>query len=478
MKKTILSLFAILMATGISAQDNFNVSPKGDNGNERILLQAWCWSFNTIRENLKAIADAGFTTVQTPPAQHCIIEAKGDKGGGNQLYGKGRWYYHYQPTDWKIGNYQVGTRDDLKALCDEARKYGIQIIVDVIPNHTAIDDTRVEDAFDDAVGGHDNLYHAAGFTEIDDYNDRLKCTTGQMGGLPDVNTENPDFQHYYLTYVNDLIACGVRGFRYDTAKHIGLPSDPLDPRSKQNDFWLVATGQKAVKGLTMTKPAEEMFIYGEVLQDKNTKEDEYGTFVDLTASSYGHVLRNILNAQNWGADNYDNWCHTVSPAHLVTWVESHDTYCNAHESAGIPSARIRQGWAFLTARKYGQPLFYSRPDGSTPENVWGNNIVGARGNDEFFHPEVAAVNKFRKAMLAQPETITLNADKTIAAVNRGKKGAVLVNITDNAVTTSLPTTLPNGKYTDRVHGKTFRVKKGVIYGTLDPLSSYVLYARK
>ena len=75
MKKTILSLFAILMATGISAQDNFNVSPKGDNGNERILLQAWCWSFNTIRENLKAIADAGFTTVQTPPAQHCIIEA-------------------------------------------------------------------------------------------------------------------------------------------------------------------------------------------------------------------------------------------------------------------------------------------------------------------------------------------------------------------------------------------------------------------
>ena len=47
-----------------------------------------------------------------------------------------------------------------------------------------------------------------------------------MGGLPDVNTENPDFQHYYLTYVNDLLSLGVKGFRYDTAKHIGLPSDP------------------------------------------------------------------------------------------------------------------------------------------------------------------------------------------------------------------------------------------------------------
>ena len=477
MKKTILSLFAILMATGISAQDNFNVSPKGDNGNERILLQAWCWSFNTIRENLKAIADAGFTTVQTPPAQHCIIEAKGDKGGGNQLYGKGRWYYHYQPTDWKIGNYQVGTKEDLIALCAEAEKYGVKIIVDVLPNHTSIDDTRVEDALDDAVGGHENLYHANGFNEIMDYNDRLQCTTGQMGGLPDVNTENPDFQHYYMTYVNDLISCGVRGFRYDTAKHIGLPSDPVDPASKENDFWQVALGYKDVKGLKLTIPQDGLFIYGEVLQDRNVKEDEYGALMDLTASSYGHVIRNILNAQSWTADNWDNWCHSVDPSHLVTWVESHDTYCNAHESAGISCDRIRQGWAFLTARRYGQPLFYSRPAGSSPENVWGNNIVGVRGNDEFFHPEVAAANHFRKAMIAEPEEITLNQENTIIAVNRGRKGAMLVNITDKEITTTLATTLPDGKYTDAVHGTTFRVKKGILTGTFAPTSSYALYKK-
>ena len=109
-----------LIAPAQSAPDNFNKTP--EQGNERIILQAWCWSFNTIRENMKAIAEAGFTTVQTPPAQLCVTQTKGDKGGGNQLYGHGRWYYHYQPTDWKIGNYQVGTRDDLKALCDEARK--------------------------------------------------------------------------------------------------------------------------------------------------------------------------------------------------------------------------------------------------------------------------------------------------------------------------------------------------------------------
>ena len=465
-----------LIAPAQNAPDNFNKTP--EQGNERIILQAWCWSFNTIRENMKAIADAGFTTVQTPPAQLCVTQTKGDKGGGNQLYGHGRWYYHYQPTDWKIGNYQVGTKEDLIALCAEAEKYGVKIIVDVLPNHTSIDDTRVEDALDDAVGGHENLYHANGFNEIRDYNDRLQCTTGQMGGLPDVNTENPDFQHYYMTYVNDLISCGVRGFRYDTAKHIGLPSDPVDPASKENDFWQVALGYKDVKGLKLTIPQDGLFIYGEVLQDRNVKEDEYGALMDLTASSYGHVIRNILNAQSWTADNWDNWCHSVDPSHLVTWVESHDTYCNAHESAGISCDRIRQGWAFLTARRYGQPLFYSRPAGSSPENVWGNNIVGVRGNDEFFHPEVVAANHFRKAMIAEPEEITLNQENTIIAVNRGRKGAMLVNITDKEITTTLATTLPDGKYTDSVHGTAFRVKKGILSGTFAPTSSYALYNKK
>lgn len=310
MKKLIFAVAAALLSLSAFAQDNFNPTPK--DGNERVILHAWCWSFNSIRENMDKIAQAGFTTIQTSPAQLCVTQTKGDKGGGNQLYGHGRWYYVYQPTDWKIGNYQMGTREDLVALCAEAEKYGIKVIVDVLPNHTSIDDTRVEDALDDAVGGHENLYHANGFNEIMDYNDRMQCTTGQMGGLPDVNTENPDFQYYYMTYVNDLIACGVRGFRYDTAKHIGLPSDPVDPKSKENDFWPVALGYKPVKGLTLTVPEDGLFIYGEVLQDRNVKEEEYGQFLDLTASSYGHVVRNILNAGNWSADNWDNWCHPES----------------------------------------------------------------------------------------------------------------------------------------------------------------------
>lgn len=444
---------------------------------DEAILHAWSWSLDTIAANMKDIAEAGYAYVQTSPVQACYV----GEGGGKALYSdpgdsiKGKWYYYYQPTDWTIGNYIMGTRDDFKAMCDSAYKYGVRVIVDVLPNHTAIDHKAVLPGLDNAVGGHENLYHANGFTPITDYNDRLQCTTGEMGGLPDVNTENPDFQYYYLQYVNDLINLGARGFRYDTAKHIGIPSDPLDPKAKVNNFWDVATGREGVKGLSLLMP-DSLYIYGEVLQDRNVPEAGYAEYMDLTASAYGHELREALRRGAVNADLLTNWHHTMNPDRLVTWVESHDTYCNAHESADISDDLIRQGYVFLTARQHGRPLFYSRPAGSTRQNYWGNNVLGARGNDEFKAPEVVAVNKFRTAMSGRAETIYTAADGAVAEICRGNAGAALINLSARDTKVKMPTTLPDGKYTDTVHNATFTVEKGVLKGTLAPVASYILYA--
>ncbi len=427
---------------------------------------------------MKDIAEAGYAYVQTSPANTCYI---GENGGlalfsqpGDSVTGK--WYYYYQPTDWKIGNYLLGDRNQFKAMMDSANKYNVKVIVDVLPNHTAIDHTAVLPALDEAVGGHDKLYHANGFTPIKDYNDRYQCTTGEMGGLPDVNTENSDFQHYYMTYVNDLLSLGVRGFRYDTAKHIGLPSDPLDSLAARNNFWDVATGREEVKGLRLAVPADSLFIYGEVLQDKNVKESEYAEYMDLTASAYGHALRTVLDKADFNADSLLNWHHPVDGKHLVTWVESHDTYANEHESAGLTDEQIRMGWVFLTARQNGTPLFFSRPAGSTRENYWGNNRVGARGNDEFKHPEVVAVNKFRRSMSGQPETIATADNGAVIVVSRGNAGAAIINLSSEPRNINgVDTTLPDGDYTDAVYGSSFKVNSGKLSGQLDPLTSYLLY---
>ena len=444
--------------------------------NDDVILHAWSWSFNSIRENMKDIADAGYTIVQTSPVQHCITCTASDPKGGNQLFGHGFWYYHYQPTDWKIGNYQLGNEAELIALCQEAAKYGVRIIVDVLPNHTAIDDTKVEPDLDAAVGGHANLYHAAGRTPITDYNDRLQCTTGEMGGLPDVNTENPDFQAYYLNYVNTLIKDGVRGFRYDTAKHIGLPSDPKDPRSPENDFWDVVTGRKSVKGVSLCMPMDSLFMYGEVLQDRNVKETEYAEYMGLTASSLGHCIREDLHAASWTRKDVTSFSHPVEPAKLVTWVESHDTYCNDHESASLSDEQIKAGWVFLVARQLGTPLFYSRPDGSDGPsgNFWGNNVVGAKGNDSFRNPEVVAANKFRRSMSGKPEKVTYAGSGAVAMVERGVSGAALINITGSDQVINAQTVLPDGTYVDAVSGRKFTVRSGMMKGSLAPYGTYII----
>lgn len=443
---------------------------------DKTILHAWSWSFNTIAENMKKIAESGYDFVQTSPAQTCYV---GDNGG-NALFSEpgdsvqGKWYYYYQPTDWQIGNYLLGTREDYKAMCDSAHKYNVKILVDVLPNHTAIDDKAVLPSLDNAVGGHENLFHANGFNPITKWNDRYECTTGEMGGLPDVNTENPDFQYYYLQYVNDLINLGARGFRYDTAKHIGLPSDPLDEKSERNNFWAVATGREAAKGLSLLMP-DSLFIYGEVLQDKNVKETEYAEYIGQTASGYGHTLRSVLEKQNFKAENLADWNHPVDADHLVTWVESHDTYCNAHESASIDDDLIRMGWVFLTSRTGGTPLFFSRPMNSTRDNFWGDNKVGNRGNNEFFHPEVVTVNNFRHFAAGTPETISFSDNGAVAAVSRGDKGVAIINLSDKKENVRLNTTLPDGTYSDKVYGNSFTVKNGVIKGTVLPRTSYIIY---
>lgn len=477
MRKTLIILAgAVLSALPAIAKDRITRNSAATN--EDVILHAWSWNFPTIAENMKAIKDAGFTMVQTSPVQACLTPSEGNTRLFSEPGEKGgNWYHYYQPTAWSIGNDIVGSKQQMQAMLDSAAKYDIRVIVDVLPNHTAFNVDLVQDEMVKAVGGRDKLYHSEGLKGVQDYNDRLQCTLWGSGHLPDVNTENPDFQKYYMQFVNELLSMGVSGFRYDTAKHIGVHSDPVDAASgvKENDFWDVATGRKAVKGVRLAKPADELFIYGEVLQDKNVPEAEYADYMGQTASGYGHILREALEKKSAAGIEMTDWRHEAAPEYLTSWVESHDTYCNAHESRSLSDDQIRAGWVFLTARQNGVPLFFSRPMNSSEQNVWGDNVAGARGNDEFMHPEVAAVNKFRAAMKGQKEDIRVSDNGHVLLVSRGKKGAAVVNINDFSDKVDLPTTLPDGTYRDTVHGKEFKVRKGRLTGILAPLTSYILY---
>ena len=428
-------------------------SDAAENVADGAILQAFSWDFNTIRECMPDIAAAGFSAVQTSPVNECLE----GEGGGMELYGDGKWYYHYQPTDFKIGNYQLGTRDEFKAMCDEAHKYNIRVIVDVIANHTTPELKKVSQDLINAGGGSfETLFHKNNEKDISDYSDRLQCTTAKMGGLPDINTERPSFQEYFFKFINDCIDCGADGFRYDTAKHIGLPDDPKENDGFENNFW--------EKMRTDTKDFDKKFIYGEVLQGGNDKIEEYIEAIGrTTASIYGSKVRAGLQNGVLSADTIKQYWLDDAPLNMVTWVESHDNYINDGTWRDLTSDQILLGWAIICSRKDGTPLFFARPYHSDDEDEWGMNRIGAQGDDIYKSHTVSAVNHFRTAMIGEDEVLVNPAnDSTALIIERGKKGAVIVN-SDKELKVDFDINLPDGEYTDRIDGKTvYTVKNGKV----------------
>lgn len=430
------------------------------------ILQCFCWDFNTIKESMADIAAAGFTSVQTSPINECLE----GENGGMELYGNGKWYYHYQPTDFKIGNYQLGTREEFKAMCEEADKYGISVLVDVIANHTTPETDAVSQDLIEAGGGSlETLYHKGNANDLNNYSSRLDCTTYKMGGLPDINTERPSFQDYFFEFINDCIDCGADGFRYDTAKHIGLPDDPKEDDGFENNFWEKAT--------TSVKNADSLFIYGEVLQGNNDRIKDYISAIGrTTASTYGSKIRSAVNNNVLSPGSVsDYWLGDIDP-NVVTWVESHDNYINDGTAYSFTNEQIILGWSIITARKDGTPLFFDRPYNSSMDNIWGMNRIGTQGDDFYKDSRVKAVNFFRTAMQGEEENLASPGDDTSALIiERGNKGAVIVN-TEGTLKTGFEIGLADGTYVDRVDNKTtYTVSNGKLTSDADiPENSVVV----
>ena len=274
--------------------------------------------------------------------------------------------------------------------------------------------------------------------------------------------------------MNDVIDCGGDGFRFDTAKHIALPDDPLDPYAKQNDFWPIFTGRKAIDGV-MLKNADNLFIYGEVLQGGASREDAYSEYIPVVASNYGATIRSALKNRKFSAKGLIDWRNDAGPEKIVTWVESHDTYANEGESAKLTNFELRAGWALIAARNGGTPLFFNRPQGPEATQFPGVSQIGDKGNDEFMNPEVVAVNKFRAAMSGLDEELVNGESAELLAIKRGEKGIVLINLKKSASKVEIPVSLPEGEYKDKAHGYKFIVKNGTLTGKLKKESIAVIY---
>ncbi|WP_245237501.1 alpha-amylase family glycosyl hydrolase [Paenibacillus ihuae] len=430
---------AVAADTGVqaTAAAEYGLPAKTADG---VIFHAWNWSFDNITKNLPAIAAAGFKSIQTSPIQP----------NKEALTEGSKWWILYQPTYFTIGNTQLGTRAQFKALCDEADKYGISIIVDVVANHTGnagggSDTYKPAGSVDPVLRNNSSFWHEA--RGVDNWNDRWQVT--QWGiGLPDLNTSNQELQNIIINFLNDAISLGADGFRFDAAKHIELPDDVNGAGS---NFWTRVLGS--------LNNRSNLYIYGEVLQGGADRFADYANYLNLAAPTYGHNVRsavgfgstiNVNSATSYDASN-------VSPSKLVTWVESHDTFANdSKETTAMNDWQIKMGWSIIASRAQTTSLFFDRPAGS--------GTLGQAGSTLWQDADIAAVNKFHNAMAGQGEYLRTQGNQ-IMLVERGTQGMTIINLGGDAYINST-TNLANGTYVNKASaGGTFTVTGGKIPAT-------------
>ncbi len=285
------------------------------------ILHLLNWPLQDIMYRLDKISSQGFNAIQINPMQP--LKESGYK----------EWWMSYQPCGFQIGNI-YGTKEDLINLCKEAEDYNLKIIADVICNHTAESihgDLEPHELVDAKLRNNPSFWKER--INIDNWEDRFQVINYCMG-LPGLQTSNQELQDIIISFLNNLIDCGVMGFRFDAAKSIGLPEEG-------NDFWPRVIYSLNKYGL---------FLYGEVLFASTELIDAYANYMNVLTNYSGSDVNR-----------------------LVKYVENHDTFLSEGDlgyTKGVSSEVIAHLYYQLT-EFYPNTLFYARPYDKT----WESDII-------------------------------------------------------------------------------------------------------
>ncbi|MGN0453685.1 MAG: alpha-amylase family glycosyl hydrolase [Ruminococcus sp.] len=442
------------------------------NVQDGVILHAFNWSYNTIKDNLPNIAAAGYSTVQTSPVQQ-----PKDYGGWYKV--ADQWPKLYQPLNFSIASQTwLGTKEELASLCEEAHKYGIKIICDVVTNHLA--NNMATDKDEENIGV---LYSGIADTEPEIYNNTdvslhnykssasdssvKSVVQGYVSNCPDLNTGSDLIQNAVVDLLKECIDCGVDGFRFDAAKHIETPDDG----DYASDYWPNVLG--AASDYASSKYGKDEYYYGEILNTcgGGRKVTSYTKYLNVTDNAVGNTTLASIKSGNaqTAAKNADSNKIGAASSDSVLWAESHDTYMGG-ESTTATDTQIVKTWALVAAQNEATSLFFARP---------GDALMGeAAGDTTWKSTVVSEINKFHNKFVGQADKTSYSG--ATAYVTRGDSGIVLVNCSESeTVDVNISDTgLADGTYTDTVTGSKFTVSGGVLSGTIGSTGVAVVYDGK
>ncbi len=257
-----------------------------------------------VKRLLPIISRQGFNTVQVSPLQRNKVD---DTDG---------WWLLYQPLGFEIGN-KIGTKEELYDLCQEARKYGINVVVDAVINHVAnkSEEEYLEphpDADKELLANRDCFKQKVQINNWDDRNQVINYCLG----LPGLNPNNPIVQRKIIDMLNEYVDLGVNGFRFDAAKSIALPEE----------------GCNFFPTITYSLKRWLPIIYGEVLFADNNLIEKYARYMRVLTNSDAKDKDSIIKF----IENKDSFL-SKDLGYTKNWSKERITNDYAHLAANYPN---------------------------------------------------------------------------------------------------------------------------------------------
>jgi alpha-amylase len=186
-----------------------------------------------IIEKLDYLKDLGITAIMvTPP-----------------IVNRPKGYHGYWAEDFYDIDPHFGSMGDFKELVEKAHKKGMEIILDIILNHTGFEHPWLKDE------RKKNWFHP--YRAIQNWWDQEEVEKGWLGDLPDLNHENPETRKYLMDMALWWIReTGVDGFRLDAARHV------------PGDFWVELIDR-------IKKIVPDSYLIGEVWDSNPEYLDTY-----------------------------------------------------------------------------------------------------------------------------------------------------------------------------------------------------------
>ena len=327
----------------------------------------------------------------------------GNPNKGNDLGIDGIWlmpimkansYHKYDVRDYKSIDSDYGTMEDFDLFIQEANKRGINVIIDLVINHTsnlhswflkakkAIKEGIFTNKYIDyySIVTKDNRKSGRIYHQIDNTNYYYEGNFSDQ--MPELNFDNEDVREEMKDIIKFWLDKGVGGFRLDAAKYVYL-----DDTSKNVAFW--KWFMEEVK-----KVKEDAYVVGEVWSGDAILTPYYEVIncfdfgMSQATGAIASTVRGIDSVNNF-VDYITSYRKTVEKlnpnAILNPFITNHDM----DRAAGFLS--VEQRYMHMAANMYmllsGNPFMYygeeigmkgARGTANTDANrrlamLWGDN---------------------------------------------------------------------------------------------------------